>query len=108
MSLDKVLSAISNVELEVIEEMASQNHGPSDIAKALGVKKGSFIHIWRDPKSDIRKAYDRGILNIEITKTAELKKKVEAGSVTAIQMHEKRALKQRFEDAKNEVFGFNS
>jgi hypothetical protein len=49
-----------------IESLAEQNYGPWDIAKALKVPTKPFMHVWRNPKSRIRKAYDYGRLQIDI------------------------------------------
>lgn len=93
-------------DFESIEELAAQNYGPRDIAKFLNYNLRAFMHIWRDKKSRLREAYDRGMLEIEIKKTQQLVEKAERGDLTAIQIHDKKADAQRFEDIKQEVFSF--
>lgn len=91
---------------ETIEEMAEQNYGPREIASFLRVSVQSFMHVWRDTKSRIRESYERGRLEIELKKSEQLKLKVASGSVTAIQIHDKHAEARRFEDIKQQIFGF--
>ena len=92
--------------LEQIEELAAQNYGPTDICFKLNQDKRSFLRLWRDTKSQVREAYERGRMEIEITKRQKLNEDIESGSITAIQIHDKRAEEQRFEDIKREIFSF--
>ncbi|UOB16582.1 hypothetical protein [Abyssalbus ytuae] len=105
MSLQKIAENITPSDFETIETMASQNYAPSDIALALGFDKKSFMHIWRDQNSQIRQFYEKGRLDIELKKTEKLLEKIEEGSITAIQQHDKKSEERRFEDIKQTIFG---
>lgn len=107
-SLIEQVSHLAQSDFETIEELATQNQAPSDIALALGVSKRAFLHVWRDKKSQIREAYDRGRLQITIDKEAKLMEKVNEGNITAIQIHDRKQAQRRFEDAREDVFGFSS
>ncbi|QQV89992.1 hypothetical protein M1M27_gp48 [Cellulophaga phage Ingeline_1] len=102
----KISEPVTGVELEVIEELAEGNFAPSQIALSLRRDKRSFMHLWRDPKSAVRLAYERGRLEIEKTKVNQLITKIEGGSETAIQIHDKHTELQRFEDIKKTIFSF--
>ena len=106
MGIVKVKDSVTEAELETIAELASQNYGPRDIALNLRMDMRGFMHVWRDKKSRIREAYERGVMEIDIIKREKLNKEVEGGSITAIQIHDKRSEAQRFEDIKREIFSF--
>ena len=105
-TIARIKEALTGEDLELIEELASQNYGPTDISFKLNYDKRSFLHIWRDPKSQLREAYERGRMEIEILKRQKINEDIEQGGITAIQMHDKRAEEQRFEDIKREIFSF--
>ena len=92
-------------DFETIEKMAEENYGPRDIAKALSVSVRDFLHLWRDHKSQIREAYERGVLQIDIKKQEKLIDLITKENVTAIQIHDKNQKIRRFEDARLDVFG---
>lgn len=106
MKLAEIKESISETHLETIAELAAQNYGPRDIALNLRMDMRGFLHIWRDKKSRVREAYERGIMEIEITKREKLNIDIEGGSITAIQIHDKRVEERRFEDIKSEIFSF--
>lgn len=108
MSMLTLQESLTLTDYETVEELASQNYGPSDIAKALGKNTRDFNRLWRIKASELRLRYDKGRLNIQIVKSEKLIKLVKKKNVTAIQMHNKQAKKQRFEDLKNDVFGLDS
>ncbi len=97
---------LSGSDYETIEDLASKNYAPSDIALALSVSKRTFKHIWKDKNSQIREAYECGRLDIAIAKADALEAMINEGNVTAYQIHDKNAKAQAFEDFKNEIFGF--
>lgn len=97
---------LTTSDFETVEDLASKNTAPGEIAKALSVSKRVFLHVWRDKDSQLREAYDRGRLEITFKKAEALELMMEAGNVTAYQIHDKNAKAQAFEDIKNDVFGF--
>lgn len=100
---------LTQTDLETIQELAEQNQAPRDIALALGVSKAVFMHIWRDKKSQVREYYERGRFEIERKKEQALIDRIERdGKITAIQIHDKKSEARRFEDIKEDIFGFNS
>ena len=106
MPSDNKLCELDSALLKDVERLSGCNLAPSDIALRLGVKKSSFLRIWRDPKSEIRESYERGRLKVEEKKSKALKKQIKGGNVTAIQIHNKQAEEILFSDVKNEIFGF--
>ena len=106
-SKNSIANEYSEAELETVAELASQNYGPRDIALNLQRELRAFMRHWRDQESALRKAYERGILEIDIIKKEKLNLKVKSGSLTAILTHNKNAEQQRFQDIKNDVFNLD-
>ena len=106
MAIAEIKDTITKGNLMEIEEMAEQNYGPRDIARALSINVKGFLHIWRDPKSQIREAYELGRLSIDRKKKEQLIAEVGKGNITAIQIHDKHTAAQHFEDIKREIFSF--
>lgn len=102
--VERLKELVTGPDLEKIEEMASRNFAPSDIALALSVSKRTFLHVWKDKTSQIREAYDRGLLEIAISKAEALESMMAEGNVTAYQIHDKNAKEQAFEDMKRDIF----
>ncbi|TXE18623.1 hypothetical protein ES692_06150 [Psychroserpens burtonensis] len=105
MAIEALKNELLDSDYLMIEELAEQNKGPRDIAKALRVSVRDFMYLWRNKTSRIREAYDLGRLQIEITKGEQLITMIEAANTTAIQIHDKNALTRTFEDHKSDVFG---
>lgn len=100
----QLLDELTAADLERIQEMAAQNFAPSDICKALKKDKWTFMHLWRQEGSVIRKSYDLGRLQIEETKQAYLLEKVRNGETFAIQVHDKATATRNFENIKQQIF----
>ena len=104
-SNSELFNELDSVLLKEIAELAGRNFSPSDIALKLELSKASFMHVWRDKTSAIREAYEKGRLDIASTKAKKIAKKVKKGSITAIQMHDKKEEESHFEAIKKEIFG---
>lgn len=98
---------IGGVDIETIEELASQNMAPSDIALSLSVDKRGFLHLWKDNKSDVRNAYERGKLQAKCDIEKKLYDDALTGNMTAIQIHDKKRQEQEFEDIKQSIFSYD-
>lgn len=105
MAIAQLKEQLTEADYITIEELAEQNHAPSDIARALRVSRRDFLHVWRDKTSRIREAYELGRLQIEIKKSEKLVKMIEAENTTALQIHEKKSKALNFENARLDVFG---
>ncbi|NYJ27515.1 hypothetical protein [Allomuricauda sp. ARW1Y1] len=102
--ISEFLSGLTASDLERVEELASQNFAPSQISEMLLLDKWAFMRVWRDQESVLRKRYELGRTAIAEEKQVNLLEKVRAGNTFAIQLHDKAAKAQRFEDIKNEIF----
>ncbi|KAB8156147.1 hypothetical protein EZY14_002710 [Kordia sp. TARA_039_SRF] len=96
--------AIPPTILPEIESLAAKNFAPSDIALKLGINKRIFMKEWRNLKSPVRKAYEKGKLEIAIVKADALEEMIEDGNVTAYQIHDKNEKEQAFKDVVADVF----
>ncbi|WP_422105581.1 hypothetical protein [Winogradskyella sp.] len=105
MTLVALKEQLTESDYTEIENLAEQNYGPRDIAKALQVSVRTFLHVWSDTKSRIRVAYEYGRLQIDIKKREKLINMIEAGNTTAIQIHNKQSEERQFFDARLDVFG---
>lgn len=105
MAIQTLKEQLTQPDFEAITEMAEQNYGPSDIARALQVSRRDFLYLWRDKTSRVREAYELGRLQIDITKSEKLINMINTENTTAIQIHEKRAKALNFENARLDVFG---
>ncbi|MFC0605897.1 hypothetical protein [Winogradskyella pulchriflava] len=106
MKVVELNTALTPSDYTEIESLAEQNYGPRDIAKVLRVSVRTFLHVWRDKNSQIRKAYDLGRFQIEIKKSEKLISMIDNENTTAIQIHNKQSEERDFEDARLDVFGF--
>lgn len=102
--LSAFLDGLTESDYEKVQELAAMNMAPSQICEILLQDKWAFMQVWRDQKSRLRKLYELGRLEIEEKKRQTLVEKIEGGDMFAIQLHDKKARAQRFEDIKNEVF----
>ena len=100
----EIINELDSQLLKDIRKLAAANMAPSDIAIKLGINKAGFLRIWRDKNSEIRREWDAGRLDIEATKTKQLKKQIKKGNITAIQIADKKAEEAEFEAMKKEVF----
>lgn len=106
--VDKFLSELTARDLDRVEELAAQNFAPSQICEMLVLDKWTFMHVWRDRQSTLRKRYELGRLQIEEQKRTVLLEEVKAGNMFSIQLHDKASRAQRFEDIKTEIFNIES
>lgn len=98
-------SLISNVNYDEIKELATLNFAPSDIAIRLGFNKYAFVALWRNKESKLYQSYKKGLLDKRYKEKAALLDEVEDGNVIAMQMLNKEAEAQAFEDIKTHFFG---
>lgn len=77
---------LSEQELSTIEQMAGCNYGPDDIALFLQVDKKAFNKCWNDKDSEIREAYDRGVLIAKYDVHLKQKENAQSGNITAAQI----------------------
>lgn len=106
MGVISLISSLDSSHYDEIEDLACKNFAPSDIAKSIRVSGRDFLFLWRDKTSPVREAYDRGRLKIASAKEQQIIDKVNNGNITAIQIHDKKAKDQEFEDVKADIFGF--
>lgn len=102
----ELLSELTPEDFCQIEDLAAQNYAPSTIAQFMDLNKAAFLRLWRDKASSIRNAYEKGKLAIHQEKQITLEEKVQAGDLKAIEIHDRRASEQRFEDIKRDIFNF--
>lgn len=101
----EIINELDSQLLKEIRKLASCNLAPNEIALKLEINKAGFMRIWRDQDSEIRQAYEAGLLDIEVKKRKALKKEIKAGNITAIQIHDRMTEEAEFEAAKKEIFG---
>lgn len=91
-------------EIEIIQELTSKNYSIKAIATLLGKDFSLFSILSMDENHPICKAIIRGKSESQKTKQDELIKRIESGSETAIQIHDKQSNIREFLDIKNDVF----
>ncbi|WP_074406633.1 hypothetical protein [Aquimarina megaterium] len=97
-------SELSLDDLEVVKDLAAQNYSLKDIAAVVNVEIRSFNLSWKNKESPIYKAYRRGRIEIEISKSEMLEQRILEGNITAIQEHNNLAHQRWFDDIKKDVF----
>lgn len=98
----------TTTDIEEIETLAAQGYVAKAIALVFDVKPNLFELWCLDETHPVGKAYQRGRLEINRQKNVRLLEKMESGSETAIQIHDKKAKEQAFLDIKNDIFsGFD-
>lgn len=100
----EIKQGITQSDLEQIEELTAQNFCAAEIALSLCIDKRLFMHIWRDKKSQVRMAYERGRIQVQSYKQQQLMGQIKKGNITAIQQHDKQEKLRDFEAIKAEVF----
>lgn len=101
---DLISFNVSPDNLETIQSMAACNFSASQIALQLGVKKQYFLKVWNDKESEVREAYDAGVLQTKLSIMGKQKELAEGGNITAAQIFLKEADKIEFENIKRKVF----
>lgn len=72
---------------ETIEQLSGAGYGPREIAIYLNEDVKAFLEQWKDPGSDIRYYYDRGILLTEGKMSMAIAEAAAGGNITAAQQH---------------------
>ncbi|NQY31158.1 MAG: hypothetical protein HRT69_17040 [Flavobacteriaceae bacterium] len=90
---------------EQIVELAKLNFAPSDIAIKLGFNKHAFVALWKDKDSDLYESYYKGKLDFKKLHQEAVLEAIDEGNITAVQIYDKEAEAQAFEDIKKEFFG---
>lgn len=93
--LEDVLSDPDNVQQ--IEDFAALNYSPRKIARYFNIHATSFLSEWKKPNSNLRRAYDRGILSVQAEIDSKVLNAAKEGKVTAIQIWEKTMRKNKIE-----------
>lgn len=91
-------------QLQVIQDMAALNFSPSQIATYLTQNNKMFLEEWNKSESEIRHAYDKGILQSQYQTASSMSANARSGNITAFQIFEKTQDKILFENHKNRVF----
>ena len=97
MQLSRIV--LSDEEISAIERMAGCNFGPSEIALYLEIDKKRFLELYSDRESDVRVAYDRGMLVTQFDLMNKQRELGIGGNITATQI---------FLKEKNEIEIINS
>lgn len=92
-------------QLKQVEQMSALNYTIHLIAKKLKVSVDKLYTAFNTEGSDFREAYERGKLKIKLEKEKQLLNQIKEGSVTAIQIHDKREEEARIAEAKYRIFG---
>lgn len=93
----------SEEEMTSIHDLAACNYSPEKIALYLDVDKKAFMRLWYDPKSEVRKAYERGKLVSEFVINNKQKELAEKGNITAAQIFLKEAEKNNINNIRNRI-----
>jgi len=96
--------SVSFEDMETIKNMAACNFSPSQIALQLGIKRQVFLSLYNDKESDVRQAYDAGVLGTTLAIMEKQKELAESGNITAAQIFLKEADKIEFENIKRKTF----
>ncbi len=92
-------------QLQEIEQLAKKNRSLKEIRSVLNLDGRSFLRSFKDPTSEIYKAFRRGIDYMEIRKDEVLIARIEGENLTALEIHEKRRAELEFKLTIAEVFG---
>ena len=96
---------LSEQQLKEVEQMAALNYTVHLIAKKLKLSVDRLYTAFNTDGSDFREAYERGKFKIKLEKEKKLLDQIREGSVTAIQIHDKREEEARIAEAKYRIFG---
>lgn len=95
---------LSPDDLDTVQSMAACNFSPGQIALQLGIKKQTFLAVYNDPVSEVREAYEAGVLSTTLEIMSKQKELAESGNITAAQIFLKEADKINFENIKRKTF----
>lgn len=93
----------SDEEYTAIHDLAGCNYSPDHIALYLEVDKKSFLQLWYDKDSEVRKHYERGKLIAEFNINNKQKELAEKGNITAAQIFLKEAEKNEVNNIRNRI-----
>jgi len=99
---------IDDIILGKLQKYGTLKLHPERICKLLGLTicdAGSFLLEFQEENSQIRKAYDKGLIMCEMKIDAELLKKSVTGDVAAITELNTRQYRTKINDLKHELFG---
>lgn len=103
--MSKLISLdFSPEDLQTIQDMAACNFSPSQIALQLGVKRQTFLSIYNDKESEVREAYEAGVLGTTLAIMTKQKELAESGNITATQIFLKEKDRIEFENIKRKTF----
>ncbi len=103
----EMYAAIDDEKLDQIERLARADFAPNQIATLLKINKAAFMRLWRDEESEIFQAYQRGRLQMQLTKMEALQGEIHSGNIIAIQTHEKMKDAADFEAWKQRIFSID-
>lgn len=84
--MSKLIEHITPDNLQLVQDMASCNFGPSDIALQLGVEKNLFLSLFNMPNSDLRQAYEAGKTKTQFELMNKQRELGIGGNITATQI----------------------
>ncbi len=96
---------LTDIELEKVADLASQNLLLKEIALELSIDYRSFIKQWRNRESPVYLAHRKGVEHMELSKNEILQEQIFQGNVTAIQIHQNNEAVRHLNDLKTEIFG---
>jgi hypothetical protein len=96
---------LTEQQLNEVEQLAALNATVTVIAKRLKVSVDRLFTAYHIEDSPFRQAYEQGKLKIKLEKERQLIQQIKEGSVTAIQIHDKREEETRLATAKQRIFG---
>lgn len=93
--------------ITIIEDLAGVSYSPEKIALYLCVDKKEFMKYWYNHDSEVRIAYDRGMLKTEFSILQKQKELAVSGNITSSQVALKEAERIRTQNTLNQVlFGY--
>ena len=97
------LLKFSEEEYTSIQDLAACNYAPEKIAMFLEVEKKTFMKVWYDNNSRVRKSYELGKLTAEFEIQNAQKELAKKGNITAAQIFLKEAEKNEINNIRNRI-----
>lgn len=94
----------SEEEYTSIQDLAGCNYAPERIALFLQVDKNSFLKLWYDRESEVRKRYELGKLVSDFNISNKQKALAESGNITATQTFLNLRRDTEIEAIRNQIF----
>jgi hypothetical protein len=82
---------LSEEEINQIMDLGACNYTPDKIILLMGFDKEAFLAAFEDTTSDLRQAYDAGILKAQFMIMNKQRELAESGNITAAQIFLKEA-----------------